>query len=62
MSLLALQRAMAKAVIPYRAFREKFGVNDAQTIPARLQEIVSSFLHELPKDVKTPRETQASRA
>jgi nanoRNase/pAp phosphatase (c-di-AMP/oligoRNAs hydrolase) len=45
-------RAMAKAVIPYRAFAQKFNVADAQMIAIRLQEIVASFLHETPKDVK----------
>ena len=40
-------RAMAKAVVPMRAFREKFGdVTDAQSIGARLQEIVREFLHD----------------
>src|SRR5262249_3352658 len=49
-------RAMAKAVIPYRAFAEKFNVTEAQMIATRLQEIVASFLHETPaKDVKAVR-------
>jgi nanoRNase/pAp phosphatase (c-di-AMP/oligoRNAs hydrolase) len=48
-------RAMAKAVIPYRAFAEKFAVTDAQSIASRLQEIVAVFLHETPKDVKPNR-------
>jgi hypothetical protein len=46
---------MAKAVIPYRAFTEKFAVADAQTIAARLQEIVAEFLHDGQKDVKALR-------
>jgi nanoRNase/pAp phosphatase (c-di-AMP/oligoRNAs hydrolase) len=48
-------RAMAKAVIPYRAFTDKFEVRDAQSIAMRLQEIVAEFLHEAQKDVKAPR-------
>jgi nanoRNase/pAp phosphatase (c-di-AMP/oligoRNAs hydrolase) len=39
-------RAMAKAVVPMRAFREKFGTVDTDNIGARLQELVSQFLHE----------------
>src|SRR3954467_12699874 len=39
-------RAMAKAVVPMRAFREKFGIVDTDDIGARLQELVSQFLHE----------------
>jgi nanoRNase/pAp phosphatase (c-di-AMP/oligoRNAs hydrolase) len=39
-------RAMAKAVVPMRAFREKFGIVDTEEIGARLQELVSQFLHE----------------
>src|SRR5712691_6491570 len=47
-------RAMAKAVIPFRAFCEKFGILDAQIISTRLQELVAQFLHEAPKDMKAP--------
>ena len=39
-------RAMAKAVVPMRAFREKFAIEDADAIGARLQEMASHFLHE----------------
>src|SRR4051794_35346994 len=39
-------RAMAKAGGPVRAFREKFGIVDTDDIGARLQELVSQFLHE----------------
>jgi nanoRNase/pAp phosphatase (c-di-AMP/oligoRNAs hydrolase) len=46
-------RAMAKAVMPFRAFSEKFAIADAQSISTRLQELVGQFLHELPKDVKS---------
>src|SRR5690349_22423320 len=48
-------RAMAKAVIPFRAFTEKFQVHDAQLIAMRLQEIVAEFLHETQKDMKLAR-------
>src|SRR5262245_6490333 len=39
-------RAMAKAVVPMRAFREKFGDVPAEDIGKRLQELVAQFLHE----------------
>jgi nanoRNase/pAp phosphatase (c-di-AMP/oligoRNAs hydrolase) len=39
-------RAMAKAVVPMRAFRDKFHVDSADEISARLQEMVAQFLHE----------------
>src|SRR5436190_2401753 len=39
-------RAMAKAVVPMRAFREKFGDAPADDIGRRLQELVAQFLHE----------------
>jgi nanoRNase/pAp phosphatase (c-di-AMP/oligoRNAs hydrolase)/copper chaperone CopZ len=39
-------RAMAKAVVPMRAFREKFGDLDANGIGARLRELASHFLHD----------------
>jgi hypothetical protein len=39
---------MAKAVVPISAFREKFGMIDADEIGQRLQELVSHFLHEAP--------------
>jgi nanoRNase/pAp phosphatase (c-di-AMP/oligoRNAs hydrolase) len=41
-------RAMAKAVVPMRAFREKFGDLSGEQLGARLQELVSQFLHEMP--------------
>src|SRR5436190_6689041 len=41
-------RAMAKAVVPMRAFREKFGDLNGDEMGARLQELVSQFLHEVP--------------
>jgi nanoRNase/pAp phosphatase (c-di-AMP/oligoRNAs hydrolase) len=44
-------RAMAKAVVPMRSFREKFGDLSGDVVGARLQELVLHFLHEA-KDVK----------
>src|SRR5262249_20852057 len=44
-------RAMAKAVIPMRSFREKFGDLGGDAVGHRLQELVMHFLHD-PKDVK----------
>ena len=41
-------RAMAKAVVPMRAFREKFGDLSGEEISVRLQELVAQFLHEVP--------------
>jgi nanoRNase/pAp phosphatase (c-di-AMP/oligoRNAs hydrolase) len=41
-------RAMAKAVVPFTTFRQKFGIVDADEISARLQELVQQFLHETP--------------
>jgi hypothetical protein len=41
-------RAMAKAVVPMRAFREKFGALTADAISAKLQELAAQFLHEVP--------------
>ena len=45
-------RAMAKAVMPMRAFREKFNVLETEDIGARLQELVGLFLHDAQKDVR----------
>jgi nanoRNase/pAp phosphatase (c-di-AMP/oligoRNAs hydrolase) len=39
-------RAMAKAVVPMRAFREKYGDAPAEDLGKRLQELVAQFLHE----------------
>ena len=41
-------RAMAKAVVPLRAFREKFGGLDSDELASRLHELVSQFLHDAP--------------
>jgi nanoRNase/pAp phosphatase (c-di-AMP/oligoRNAs hydrolase) len=45
-------RAMAKAVVPMRDFREKFRLVDTENIGNRLQELVSQFLHEVPMTEK----------
>jgi nanoRNase/pAp phosphatase (c-di-AMP/oligoRNAs hydrolase) len=39
-------RAMAKAVVPVRAFREKFGDPDAERFPQQIHELMTQFLHE----------------
>jgi hypothetical protein len=41
-------RAMAKAVVPMRAFREKFGDLAGDQIGPRLQEMVHEFLQHEP--------------
>ena len=48
-------RAMAKAVVPLRAFREKFGDHDPKGISSLLQGLVGQFLHEGPKEGKASR-------
>jgi len=46
-------RAMAKAVVPMRAFREKFGDLPGETIGAKLQDLAHEFLvHEQPPTEK----------
>src|SRR5947199_3374738 len=45
-------RAMAKAVVPMRALRVKFGDLSGEGIGARLQELVAQFLHEAQRDVR----------
>src|SRR5262249_7505613 len=46
-------RAMAKAVVPMQAFRDKFGELTADQVAGRLQELVSDFLqHDLPAERK----------
>ena len=44
---------MAKAAIPMRAFREKFGDIQADDIGARLHDLVAQFLHEAQKEVRS---------
>lgn len=41
-------RAMAKAVVPIQAFRDKFRVDATADIGPRLQELVLQFIHESP--------------
>jgi nanoRNase/pAp phosphatase (c-di-AMP/oligoRNAs hydrolase) len=49
-------RAMAKAVVPMRAFREKFGDLEGEEIGNKLQELVAHFLHEVPAAADRKRE------
>jgi nanoRNase/pAp phosphatase (c-di-AMP/oligoRNAs hydrolase) len=46
-------RAMAKAVVPMAAFRQKFGDLSSDAITAKLQDLAVHFLHEAPRDVKS---------
>jgi hypothetical protein len=42
-----------KAVVPLRAFRDKYAVGDTNEIGPKIQEMVSQFLHEAtPSDKK----------
>jgi len=47
-------RAMAKAVVPMRTFREKFRNIDSEGMAAWLHDLVRQFLHDA-KDVKSPK-------
>ncbi len=49
-------RAMAKAVVPIRAFREKFGDLQMDGIGPRLRKLVQEFLHEAPKEGRSEKE------
>jgi nanoRNase/pAp phosphatase (c-di-AMP/oligoRNAs hydrolase) len=49
-------RAMAKAVVPIRAFREKFKLVDGDHIGNRLQQMVLQFLHEAPTPAEKKKE------
>jgi hypothetical protein len=51
---------MAKAVVPMRAFMEKFGALEAPSVGARLQEVVTQFLHEAAAAPEKKRETVKS--
>ena len=51
-------RSMAKAVVPMRAFVEKFGALEAASVGARLQEVVTQFLHEAAAAPEKKRETR----
>jgi nanoRNase/pAp phosphatase (c-di-AMP/oligoRNAs hydrolase) len=46
-------RAMAKAVVPMRAFREKFGDLPASEIGSKLHELVEQFRHDATKEVRS---------
>jgi nanoRNase/pAp phosphatase (c-di-AMP/oligoRNAs hydrolase) len=50
-------RAMAKAVVPMRAFREKFGELSTEELGAMLQDLVAQFLHEATAVGEKKRET-----
>jgi hypothetical protein len=39
---------MAKAVMPMRSFREKFGDLDGDAIATKLHELIAQFLAEVP--------------
>jgi nanoRNase/pAp phosphatase (c-di-AMP/oligoRNAs hydrolase) len=43
-------RAMAKAVVPFAAFRKKFALADTEQVVVRLHEFVHQFLHEQAPD------------
>lgn len=45
-------RAMAKAVVPIQAFRQKFDTPQASGIGPRLHDLVGQFLHETPRDAR----------
>ncbi len=45
-------RAMAKAVVPFSAFRKKFDLHNTEIIVPRLHEFVQQFLHDAPVDKK----------
>ena len=47
-------RAMAKAVVPMREFREKFGDLDAAGMTALLHDLMTQFLHDLVPSEKKP--------
>jgi len=49
-------RAMAKAVVPLGAFREKFGIGDADHFAPLLHELVSQFLRDAPPAVEKKHE------
>lgn len=53
-------RAMAKAVVPMRNFRERFGELTGDEITARLQELLAQFLADVPAADKK-RETAAAK-
>jgi nanoRNase/pAp phosphatase (c-di-AMP/oligoRNAs hydrolase) len=48
-------RAMAKAVVPMRTFRQKFGDLGGEEIGTKLRELAHEFLAHDPKDLKAPK-------
>jgi len=55
-------RAMAKAIVPMPAFREKFGDLNADGISRRLHELAAQFLHDTPKEVRSQKVEELPRA
>ncbi len=55
-------RAMAKAVVPIAAFKEKFGELSDAAATTLLQDLVAQFLHEAPKDGKEPKEGKSQKS
>ncbi|MEQ1870115.1 MAG: DHH family phosphoesterase [Vicinamibacterales bacterium] len=45
-------RAMAKAVVPFTAFRKKFKLEDPALMVVKLQEFIQHFLHDPPSEKK----------
>ena len=52
-------RAMAKAVVPQAAFKDKFGDLTPAAVTARLQNLAAQFLHEAPAQEKKPEKEKA---
>ena len=53
-------RSMAKAVIPMRAFVDKFGALEPAAVGARLQDVMTQFLHDATVPTDKKRETVKS--
>jgi nanoRNase/pAp phosphatase (c-di-AMP/oligoRNAs hydrolase) len=41
-------RSMAKAIVPWRAFQEKYEITDPKQVEQRLHDLVAHFLHDTP--------------
>jgi nanoRNase/pAp phosphatase (c-di-AMP/oligoRNAs hydrolase) len=54
-------RAMAKAVVPMSAFREKYGIRDTSEIGPKLQDMVAQFLHETTRQKSDEKEEVRTR-
>ena len=52
-------RAMAKAVVPQAAFKDKFGDLTPAALTARLQDLAAQFLHEAPAQEKKPEKVRS---